>query len=71
MQTAVRLAGGQSALARRLNVRQGTIWKWLRSGKPGAEYVLEIEQTTGVSRHDLRRDVFGPEHCAIRQKNIA
>lgn len=59
IETAVAIAGSQSELARRIGVRQGYIWKWLRSGKVPAERVLAIEAATGVSRNQLRPDVFG------------
>lgn len=66
LKTAVDAAGGQSALARLLSteqkaVRQGHVWAWLNRQRPvPAEHVLAIETATGVSRHDLRPDVFGP-----------
>lgn len=59
IEKAVSLAGSQSELARRVGVRQGYIWKWLRAGKPPAERVLAIEKATGISRHELRPDIFG------------
>ncbi|UIX82148.1 helix-turn-helix domain-containing protein [Xylella fastidiosa] len=62
---AVIVAGGQSALARLLSVggksvKQGHIWAWINRGRRvPAEHVLTIEALTGVSRYDLRPDVFG------------
>lgn len=58
---AVELAGGQSALARMIGVRQGYIWKWLQSGMPSPKYCLAIERVTfgKVTRYQLRPDVFG------------
>lgn len=60
---AVEVAGGQSALAAKLGVKQGHIWYWLNKHPNGvpAEYVLPIERETGVSRHDLRPDIYPPE----------
>lgn len=65
---AIRAAGGQAALARALAqrtgkpVRQGHIWAWLhRTYRVPAEYVLEIERVTGVSRHELRPDLYPRE----------
>lgn len=48
-------------LARRLNVDRTTLHRY-ESGKLTipAERVLEIERLTGISRYDLRPDVFGP-----------
>lgn len=58
IEKAVSLAGSQSELARRLGVRQGYVWKWLRKGRPPAEHVIAIEKATGISRHELRPDIY-------------
>ena len=66
LSNAVDLAGGQSAMARHLTtddrpIRQGHVWAWLnRDGRLPPEFCLAVESLTGVSRHDLRPDVFGP-----------
>lgn len=64
---AVEAAGGQTALARLLDpseevVKQQNVWSWLNSTKkaPG-EWVIPIERATGVSRHDLRPDLYPDE----------
>lgn len=63
---AVKLAGGQTALAdalKRTNplIRQGHVQKWLRSPNPEkmppAEYCPAIERLTGVRCEDMRPDV--------------
>lgn len=63
----VEIMNGQTALARALStperlVRQGHVWAWLNreGGALPAEFVLKVEGLTGVSRHILRPDVFGP-----------
>jgi DNA-binding transcriptional regulator YdaS (Cro superfamily) len=62
LKKAVDVAGGQSNLARAIGVKQQHVWNWLnRDGKPAAESVLSIEAATGVSRYELRPDVFGSE----------
>lgn len=64
---AVALAKGQSALSRLLLSRgvkfsQQLIHHHLhKSRRCPAEHVLAVEAVTGVSRHQLRPDVFGPE----------
>lgn len=64
---AIKKAGGQSALARKLSspakkVSQQRLWHWLQvKGVCPAELVLQIEAITGVSRYSLRPDVFGDE----------
>jgi DNA-binding transcriptional regulator YdaS (Cro superfamily) len=47
-------------LAARLGVNKSTLWRW-EEGQVPAERVLEVERVTGVSRHALRPDVFGPQ----------
>lgn len=61
LQTAINKAGGQAPLAALIGTRQSQIWYWLTQSKKGvpAEFVLKIEEQTGVSRHDLRPDIFG------------
>lgn len=58
---AIEIAGGQSELARKLGIKQGHINMWVHRNKkaPPPEYVLQIEEITGISRHELRPDVFG------------
>jgi len=57
------LAGGQKRLADRIGTRQSLIWYWLNSSKKGvpAEFVLSIERETGVSRSELRPDLFATD----------
>lgn len=62
---AVDTAGGMKGLAKPLGVSYQAVQKWLKTGVPAAR-VLEVESITGVSRYDLRPDVFGdrPEKVA-------
>ena len=50
------------ALGKQIGVSQQRVWAWLNKldGKVSPEFCLPIEEATGVSRHDLRPDVFGP-----------
>lgn len=57
---AVEAAGSQLALANTLGIRSPSISGWYDRKKVPVERVLAIESATGVSRHDLRPDVFGP-----------
>jgi DNA-binding transcriptional regulator YdaS (Cro superfamily) len=50
-------AGGVVALARSLGVKHTSLHSWTRVP---AERARDIERLTGISRHDLRPDVFGP-----------
>nr|WP_103730666.1 YdaS family helix-turn-helix protein [Novosphingobium sp. HII-3] len=65
LRQAVNLAGGQSATARICQRSQAAVWKWLNKGKLlPAECVLAMEAATGVSRHDLRPDIYPSPHFA-------
>jgi DNA-binding transcriptional regulator YdaS (Cro superfamily) len=56
---AVRRAGSQSAFARLIGRGQATVHDWLKEGKPlPGEYVLTVERKTGVSKHELRPDLY-------------
>lgn len=56
---AVRQAGSQSAFGRIVGKRQSTVFDWLSNSTPlPAELVLLVERETGVSRHDLRPDIY-------------
>ncbi|SEI69110.1 DNA-binding transcriptional regulator YdaS, prophage-encoded, Cro superfamily [Sphingobium sp. AP50] len=62
---AVRAAGSQSAFGRLLGKRQSVIFGWLRDDRPlPAEYVFTVEEATGISRHDLRPDIYPREEAS-------
>lgn len=58
LRKAVEVAGGQTALALRIGKTQGHVSQWLHRGYVPPEMVLPIERETGVSRHDLRPDLY-------------
>jgi hypothetical protein len=57
MQRLIELAGGPSALSRQIGVTPQAISQWRRVPP---ERVLEVERITGISRHELRPDIYGP-----------
>jgi DNA-binding transcriptional regulator YdaS (Cro superfamily) len=66
---AVDAVGGQSELARRLNVDPTLVSQWVHERRPiAAHHCLPIEQATdrAVTRYQLRPDVFGetPDEAA-------
>src|SRR5687768_15809786 len=62
---AIAVAGSQSELARMCAVGQPTVWKWLNIKKQlPAEHVLKVEAATGVSRHELRPDLYPIEDAS-------
>lgn len=58
---AIQRAGTQAKLADLIGKTQGHISTWLRRGYVPAELVLTIEHQTGVSRHELRPDLYPRE----------
>lgn len=44
-------------LAQELGITHGAISQW---SQVPSERVLDVERITGISRHELRPDVFGP-----------
>lgn len=60
LRKAIKAAGGQTALAKKIGSTQGHVSKWLEREYIPAEKVLPIERATGVSRHALRPDLYPP-----------
>ncbi|MGB3389482.1 MAG: YdaS family helix-turn-helix protein [Pseudaminobacter sp.] len=64
LQRAVKLAGGQSALAAKIRRAQGHVYYWLHHAKAGvpadAAIDIEVALSGAITRHDLRPDLFGP-----------
>lgn len=61
---AIDIVGGQTQLARLLDVKQANVWHWLnKADRVPGEYVLAIEAATGgqVTRHELRPDLYPDE----------
>jgi hypothetical protein len=59
---AKRRVGGSAALGRLLGLTRQAVNQW--SDKVPVLYVLEIERITGVSKHDLRPDIYPREDVA-------
>jgi DNA-binding transcriptional regulator YdaS (Cro superfamily) len=58
--SAIKYAGGQSALARACGIKQQTIGVWIKTGRVPAARVLQVEKAIGgrISCHDLRPDIY-------------
>tara|TARA_R110000824_G_scaffold7972_4_gene36383 strand:- start:2985 stop:3242 length:258 start_codon:yes stop_codon:yes gene_type:complete len=62
IELAIKQVGGQTALARALEISQARVWNWVnRDPKVPAEMVLRIEAATGISRNKLRPDIYPVE----------
>lgn len=51
--------GATAEIARAMGVTHAAVRQWRDNGVP-ADRVLDLERLTGISRHTLRPDVFGP-----------
>ncbi len=62
LESAKKSAGGSVGLAKALgDITPQAISQWT---KVPAERVLDVERITGVSRYELRPDIFGPHPVA-------
>ena len=60
IQQAVKVAGSQSALAKAVNAAPQFVSQWVTGRRPvPPKFALAVEAKFGISRHDLRPDVFG------------
>jgi len=54
--------GGQSAFSKLVGVNPQSVWNWLNRDKQiPAEYVVRIEEITGIPCWEIRPDVFTPK----------
>lgn len=56
---AIRVAGSQTAIAKICECTPGAISQLVIRGRPlSARFVLKVEAATGISRHELRPDIY-------------
>lgn len=59
LERAIASVGSQAAMGRLCGVSQPAVSLWVRRQKAlPAEHVLKVEAATGISRHDLRPDLY-------------
>lgn len=63
VKTGAEKVGGVVSLANGLGIKHTSLHTWRRVP---AERVLEFERLTGISRYDVRPDVYGPRPEAGR-----
>ncbi len=67
----VEKSGSQESFADNMGVTQPTVWRWLRQSKQlPPEYVLEAERLYGVSRHNLRPDIYPRDYPAAPENRF-
>lgn len=60
---AIQISGSQYALADAIGVSATAVWKMVnRAKRASSDFVLKVEAATGVSRHDLRPDLYPREN---------
>lgn len=65
---AIKKAGGPRAVAERLSLTRQAVSKW--DEVPG-KHVLTIESMSGVTRYELRPDLYGPHPGPLAMSNVA
>nr|WP_315384178.1 YdaS family helix-turn-helix protein [uncultured Sphingomonas sp.] len=69
---AICAAGSQSAFGRWIGRRQSTVNWWLANAKPlPAEHVLLVERLSGISRSELRPDIYPSSDTPSRSSDRA
>ncbi|WP_320188887.1 YdaS family helix-turn-helix protein (plasmid) [Agrobacterium rosae] len=66
VKTGAEKVGGVVSLANGLGIKHTSLHNWTRVP---AERVLEFERLTGISRYDVRPDVYGPKPKQEKQVN--
>jgi len=56
LEKVITASGGAAELARHLNISRSAIAQWQQVP---VNRVLDVERITGISRHDLRPDIYG------------
>lgn len=69
MTSAAKAAGSQTALAKALGCTPQNVQWMCSTGSVPAKHVLKIESITGVSRHQLRPDLY-PEASPTLNVNL-
>jgi len=61
LKQAVNVSGSSKLLGQAIGVTPERVRMWLHRDNLPAEYVIAIERATGVSRHELRPDIYPKE----------
>lgn len=69
MTSAAKAAGSQTALAKALGCTPQNVQWMCSTGSVPAKHVLKIEAVTGISRHQLRPDLY-PESSPTLDANV-
>lgn len=65
--TAIQKAGGPAAVSRECNLSRQAVAKW---DEIPPKHVLAIERLSGISRHELRPDIYGPKPGPLSRSSL-
>lgn len=65
VERAIEAGGGITKVAKHFEVSLQAIQKWRQLSRVPADKVLELERLSGVSRHELRADIYPRESSAV------
>lgn len=69
---AIQRAGGSTKLGKALGITRQAVEAWKGKGRVvPPEHVLEIEKITGVTRYDLRPDIYGAPPVLTKRRSEA
>lgn len=56
----IEIVGGQSALAKKLKIKQPSVAKWKRRGRAPSSRIVELERLSNgaITRHEFRPDIY-------------
>jgi len=57
----IEAAGGNTKVADTLGLNRRAVWQWSDNDMIPPTRVLAMERLSGVSRHSIRPDIYGPE----------
>ena len=61
LENAIAAAGSKYRLAKLIGIKPPSVYDWLRTGRIPAERVIAVEAATGISRTELRPDIYPVE----------
>ena len=68
LQRAILIAGNSTKLGKKLGVSRQAVEQW-KVVPP--ERVLAVEKATGVSRYELRPDIYGEPPASMKRSSVA
>jgi len=65
---AVEKIGTQAEFAKATGFAPAFVWQWVNNKRPvPAKHCIAIELATGITRYELRPDVFGPAPTSAKK----